>query len=44
MAAQLGLTKRAIIKNTNKMQANGQIIHKGPKNGGHWEVIVKGEK
>ena len=44
MAAQLGLTKRAIIKNTNKMQANGQIIRKGPKNGGHWEVVVKGGK
>lgn len=41
MAAQLGLTKRAIIKNTNKMQTNGQIIHKGPNKGGHWEVLLK---
>lgn len=39
MAAQLGLTKRAIIKNTNKMQANGEIIHVGSSNGGHWEII-----
>lgn len=39
MAAMLGLTKRAIIKNTNKMQANGIIVHTGKSKSGHWEIV-----
>ncbi|MDA3800422.1 MAG: winged helix-turn-helix transcriptional regulator [Kiritimatiellae bacterium] len=39
MASQLGISKRAVIKHTNKLQENGKLRRVGSKKGGHWEVI-----
>jgi len=39
IANELGISKRAVIKHTNKLQENGKLKHIGPKNGGHWEVV-----
>ena len=44
IANVLGLSKRAIIKQTNNLQAKGKIRHIGPANGGHWEVIEQEKK
>jgi len=38
MAAVLGITKRAVIKQTNRLQDAGKIRHLGPAKGGSWEV------
>ncbi len=38
MASQLEITKRAVIKQTNRLQEMGAIRHVGPAKGGHWEV------
>ena len=38
MAVHLGVTKRAVIKHTNRLQEAGKIRHLGPAKGGRWEV------
>ncbi len=38
IAAELGISKRAVIKHTNRLQEAGRIRHVGPAKGGHWEV------
>lgn len=37
----LGISKRAVIKQTNKLKEAGRLAHVGPAKGGHWEVIKK---
>lgn len=38
MGIRLGISKRAIIKQTNKLQEAGRLKRIGPAKGGHWEV------
>jgi ATP-dependent DNA helicase RecG len=35
----LGITKRAVIKQVNKLKAQGRLRRVGPAKGGHWEAI-----
>ena len=39
MAEKIGVTRRAIAKITNALQAEGVIRRVGPDKGGHWELI-----
>ena len=39
IAAELGLTTRAVKKNIASMKAAGAIKRIGPAKGGHWEVV-----
>jgi predicted HTH transcriptional regulator len=39
IAVQLGISKRAVIKHTNKLQENGKLRRVGATNGGYWEVV-----
>lgn len=39
MGTQLGITKRAVIKQTNKLQEEGKLRRVGPAKGGHWEIL-----
>ena len=41
MATETGLTRRAVIKNTNKLKKDGVLIRVGPDKGGHWEIVKK---
>lgn len=34
---KLGITERAVLRNLSKIK--GKIIHVGPSNGGHWEIV-----
>jgi ATP-dependent DNA helicase RecG len=43
IAEELGISKRAVIKQTNKLQENGQLTRVGPAKGGRWEVIESDE-
>lgn len=38
----LGISKRAVIKHTNKLQEAGKLRHVGSSRGGHWEIIGGG--
>jgi ATP-dependent DNA helicase RecG len=37
----LKISKRAVLKQTKKLQELGVISHVGPARGGHWEVLKK---
>ncbi|MCX7047369.1 MAG: HTH domain-containing protein [Candidatus Sumerlaeota bacterium] len=39
LAAQLGVTKRSVERNIQKLQSEGCLKRIGPDKGGHWEVI-----
>ncbi len=39
MAEKLGVTRRAIVKNTSALQSEGIIRRVGPDKGGYWEII-----
>ena len=39
MGAALGITKRAVLKQVEKLKAQGRLRRVGPARGGHWEVI-----
>ena len=41
IADRMGISKRAVLKNLTKMK--DKVIHKGPSNGGHWEIVDDGE-
>ena len=41
MAEVIGISRRAIVKLTNKLQSEGVIRHVGPDKGGHWEILTK---
>lgn len=43
MAEELGISKRAVIKQTNKLQETGRLKRVGAAKGGHWEVIESDE-
>ena len=37
--AALGITKRAILKQIDKLKGPGKVRRVGPAKGGHWEVL-----
>jgi ATP-dependent DNA helicase RecG len=39
MGAALGITKRAVLKQVDKLKAQGRLRRVGPAKGGYWEVI-----
>jgi len=39
MAAALGITKRAVLKQVDKLKTQGRLRRVGPAKGGHWEVL-----
>jgi len=39
MGEILGITKRAVLKQVNKLKAQHHLRRAGPAKGGHWEVI-----
>ncbi len=39
MGAALGITKRAVLKQIDKLKVQGRLRRVGPAKGGHWEVI-----
>ena len=39
IAEKIAISKRAVIKHTNDLQAEGIIRHVGSTKGGHWEVM-----
>mgnify|MGYP003295203541 CR=1 FL=1 len=39
LAMKLSVTPRTIQRDLAKLQKKGKIVHVGPDNGGHWEVI-----
>ena len=39
LGAALGITKRAILKQIDKLKAQGRLRRVGPAKGGHWEVL-----
>lgn len=41
MAAALGITKRAVLKQVDKLKAQNRLRRVGSKKGGRWEVIRK---
>ena len=40
LAKKLSVTPRTIQRDLAKLQKKGKIVHVGPDNGGHWEVII----
>jgi len=38
LASQLGVTKRTIIRDIDKLKRAGVLKRVGPAKGGHWEV------
>ena len=40
IAESLGITKRAVLKQIQKLKEQGRVRRVGPARGGHWEVIV----
>ncbi len=44
IANQIGISRRAVINNTNKMKELGLIRRIGPAKGGYWEVIKTDSK
>lgn len=43
LAAHLGVTKRSIERNVQKLQADGVLKRIGPDKGGHWETMDANE-
>jgi ATP-dependent DNA helicase RecG len=39
MSVALGITKRAVLKQVNKLKAQHRVRRVGPARGGYWEVI-----
>ena len=39
LGAELGITKRAVLKQIDKLKAQGRLRRIGPAKGGHWEVL-----
>jgi biotin operon repressor len=39
LADQLGISKRAVLKQVEKLKERGQFRRVGPNKGGHWEVL-----
>ncbi|KKS82700.1 MAG: hypothetical protein UV57_C0030G0008 [Parcubacteria group bacterium GW2011_GWD2_43_10] len=39
LAESLGLTEQAIQRRLDKLVQDGRLVRKGPKKGGHWEVL-----
>jgi len=39
MGLSLGITKRAVLKQIDKLKAQGRLRRKGPAKGGRWEVL-----
>ncbi len=39
LGAELGISKRAVLKQVNKLKEQGRLLRVGPAKGGHWEVI-----
>ena len=37
----LGISKRAVLKHTKKLQEKGILKRIGPARGGHWEITIK---
>lgn len=44
IADQIGIIRRGVAKHIKKLQEKGIIRRVGPDKGGHWEVIVPGER
>lgn len=44
IADQIGIIRRGVAKHIKKLQEKGIIRRVGPEKGGHWEVIVPGER
>ena len=42
IAQEIGISKRAILKQIEKLKASGKLCRIGPANGGHWEIVGKG--
>lgn len=40
LASALGISKRAILKQIDKLKVQGRLSRVGPARGGHWEVIA----
>jgi len=43
LAQELGITTRAVEKQTANLRKKGDLRRIGPAKGGHWEVIEKGD-
>ena len=39
MGEILGITKRAVLKQVNKLKAQHRLRRVGPARGGHWEAL-----
>lgn len=39
VADRLGIGKRAVLKQVDKLKAQGRLRRVGPNKGGHWEVL-----
>ena len=44
LSENIGVTKRSIERNIQKLQAQGFLYRIGPDKGGYWEVIVDKSK
>ncbi|MFZ3114295.1 MAG: HTH domain-containing protein [Syntrophales bacterium] len=38
----IGISKRAVLKQIDKLKEQGRLRRIGPARGGHWEVVEKG--
>jgi ATP-dependent DNA helicase RecG len=43
MGELLGISKRAVLKQTKNLQDQDKLKRIGPARGGHWEIINKKE-
>jgi predicted HTH transcriptional regulator len=41
MSEHIGISKRKVLDNINKLKAMGIVIRVGKKKGGHWKIIKK---
>jgi ATP-dependent DNA helicase RecG len=41
MSEHIGISKRKVLDNINKLKAMGIVIRVGKKKGGHWQIIDK---
>jgi len=39
LGAELGITKRAVLKQIDKLKEQGRLRRIGPAKGGYWEVV-----
>jgi predicted HTH transcriptional regulator len=39
LGVTLNITKRAVLKQIDKLKAHGRLRRVGPAKGGHWEVV-----